>query len=1285
MPSISSPLKAIFFLFFFLIPLAGLCHGATITVPGDYAKIQDAVLAAQAGDTVEVGPGTYTFTAYEGNNAEAVAGSSNCTDPGKIIGKTNNWGDDVKIGADGYIIVRMEEEIMDGPGDDFYVHWWTSNGNSWGEYAHYYVGGSASGPWTRVTSASDAFSWYHFGDLSTAGAASARYVKIEPVLENSDWTLNVRFVEGDLKWDPPIYIPSAITLKGAGTGQTIIDGANLSPDESIGFVNVGPDPWSTVHYDDFAVIAVNATGVAISDLTVKNHGSYAGVRGSSSTWEPTNFLTISGVEVSNCYTGMSFGEGSDNLVVENCLVHDNAHGGIQCGSKNVNVNGNVFYQNADGSGNNGYGISAAWACAGRFTNNVVLSNDYGITVQSSELGAQIDVLNNTVVNNSSGILLNSCTGAVRVKRNISVNNFSGASELSCSVPPDFDYNMVHGNTRNYEGNSTGANDIRLSPVFVDKNSGDYHLQNSSPGINIAPPSTQYEYLDVGGVITDTSGTACRGAAGGMATRIPDEGPNSHFFGTYQVTETVGDCDPVTKIVEVGNDPTRVYNQNYLYIPAAGGSFQHQWTELDLDARTMSMLISDKVITITDQGVWAGYSYQGWADNYTVTFAEDYNSFTFSGALSEDGDEACVGAKSGTGVRLDGDGNNKRFYGAYMITGTEGSCDEETKFFVIGGDPGRIGYDNYLYLPASGTSFTFSGENMDGDYCQWSTSISGDSITLNNEGYAVDNPDNTWSEQITAVFAADLNSFTYSGTSQDDDADQCQGVITGSGARVAEAGPNTRFYGNYIIDETLGACTENGKVVEIGNDAKRIGAEYYIYLPAEGSDFSFSFRYDDGDDFAERQIAVASDTLTIDTVGVWVSDPSKGWTEHIAAQFSADMNSLTYTGTLADDDPAECQGAMSGTGERISTQADNSRFFGSWLLFMTEGPCSAEVKVVTFGGDASKKNVDNYIYLPPKASPVSYSGFFQTDEALYDRTLTLGANFLKMHDDIMDAGLSKTEEYTAIFHNGVPERDYDGEPRIQGGMYDAGADETDVQGSGLDLTWELALNQEMDQEGAIEYEVTGESEMQGLTLTTPLNEEFGIPFRLEENSLQERFIDGTYSVAAFGAEETGVLSGSFPGQFPEVSTRIKGDKSLFVEWTPWTAAVGSEAQIKVMLEVNHDEIYSVSLSSSATSWVAPIQDIASGLSGCVEYELIVMFTNTCGEGISKSTSRTIDMDCSQVPLGDYNADEALTLQDCLLGLEILTGKERAVSFDQDPTGNQKVEQEDLIYILRELAE
>lgn len=42
------------------IALLGIAHAATLTVPGDYAELDEAIQAASAGDVIEVGPGTWT-------------------------------------------------------------------------------------------------------------------------------------------------------------------------------------------------------------------------------------------------------------------------------------------------------------------------------------------------------------------------------------------------------------------------------------------------------------------------------------------------------------------------------------------------------------------------------------------------------------------------------------------------------------------------------------------------------------------------------------------------------------------------------------------------------------------------------------------------------------------------------------------------------------------------------------------------------------------------------------------------------------------------------------------------------------------------------------------------------------------------------------------------------------------------------------------------------------------------------------------------------------------------
>jgi len=130
-------------------------------------------------------------------------------------------------------------------------------------------------------------------------------------------------------------------------------------------------------------------------------------------------------------------------------------------------------------------------------------------------------------------------------------------------------------------------------------------------------------------------------------------------------------------------------------------------------------------------------------------------------------------------------DNTMLYGSYWIKITQGSCSGS--FFVtVGDDFSKRAEDAYLYLPATGSSFLYSGYNVDGDYITTSITLSGNTMTLREEGLEPDG--SGWVSTIQIEFAGDYNSFTLSGSETDDDPDECDGALSGSGSRLQFTGP-----------------------------------------------------------------------------------------------------------------------------------------------------------------------------------------------------------------------------------------------------------------------------------------------------------------------------------------------------------------------------------------------------------------------------------------------------------------------------------------------------------------
>lgn len=123
------------------------------------------------------------------------------------------------------------------------------------------------------------------------------------------------------------------------------------------------------------------------------------------------------------------------------------------------------------------------------THNVIKEAGSAFAAGVSVVGGA-QVINNTIVYCSYGIEINSGgTGAPAIRNNILTHNSfamvtNGFSELVRT------YNNFYANSFNYTGSDSdpGTGDIALDPKYVDLNTGDFRITDSSPCVNAGDPA-----------------------------------------------------------------------------------------------------------------------------------------------------------------------------------------------------------------------------------------------------------------------------------------------------------------------------------------------------------------------------------------------------------------------------------------------------------------------------------------------------------------------------------------------------------------------------------------------------------------------------------------------------------------------------------------------------------------------------------------------------------------------------------------------------------------------------
>jgi len=140
---------------------------------------------------------------------------------------------------------------------------------------------------------------------------------------------------------------------------------------------------------------------------------------------------------------------------------------------------------------------------------------------------------------------------------------------------------------------------------------------------------------------------------------------------------------------------------------------------------------------------------------------------------------------------------------------------------------------------------------------------------------------------------------------------------GDGGDGDAAIDNSIFFGEFAVQFKIDSCGIDTGIITVGDDVSKKDEDGYVYVPKDTNSATFSEVDDDGDPLT-LTITVSGDTVIIDEDGQWQGDPSKGWTTDIELAYSNSYNDIDISGSQTDDDPEECQGAVSGSAIRVGT-------------------------------------------------------------------------------------------------------------------------------------------------------------------------------------------------------------------------------------------------------------------------------------------------------------------------------------------------------------------------------
>ena len=176
------------------------------------------------------------------------------------------------------------------------------------------------------------------------------------------------------------------------------------------------------------------------------------------------------------------GEGAGKSIIEGAIGIGDINPGLPF---NQIISG--FTINAKDSG---VGIICRTGTQPTIRNNIIYGGncDGGYCAGIVAYKSSPKIINNTIVGNTYGIILDTSSSIIR--NNIIVNNIDFGIFSSTSYPK-ISYNDVYNNTLNYYGCSPGLGDISADPKFKDPANRDYHEKVGSPCVDAGDPSDNY--------------------------------------------------------------------------------------------------------------------------------------------------------------------------------------------------------------------------------------------------------------------------------------------------------------------------------------------------------------------------------------------------------------------------------------------------------------------------------------------------------------------------------------------------------------------------------------------------------------------------------------------------------------------------------------------------------------------------------------------------------------------------------------------------------------------------
>ncbi len=189
----------------------------------------------------------------------------------------------------------------------------------------------------------------------------------------------------------------------------------------------------------------------------------------------------SAVRYNNGYVAVVYLSNSAIKLLNNTFSNNTNYSFMALGAYRSDVTGNTFINNASSTA-----LYSGYSDSTFYTNNVIANNNGGIFMYSSEA----TLVNNTIIDNYFGLRMNMNSNIPVYNTIIRGNTLSQVSLHNDNSDPSFYHCNIEGDTAGFDG--PGAHEyfagdyincIDADPMFIDPESGNYFIPNSSPCVN----------------------------------------------------------------------------------------------------------------------------------------------------------------------------------------------------------------------------------------------------------------------------------------------------------------------------------------------------------------------------------------------------------------------------------------------------------------------------------------------------------------------------------------------------------------------------------------------------------------------------------------------------------------------------------------------------------------------------------------------------------------------------------------------------------------------------------